>query len=181
MGELSRDQYRRLWAVTLNLVAPGAGLVMLQRPWAGISLCLLFALLSQLALWGFLLVPTGASQLGSTWAALAAVAVWAFAQRLAVLRGRDILGPEARARIELLRTGAQEALERRHFGDAHELLRIALDIDDEDLQVQLQWARLVTLMGQRDAAHRAWKCVLLLDRCGEHKCEAVGAIDGLPR
>lgn len=180
MKEFGRDQSRRWWALGLNLIAPGAGLVVLRREWLGLSLAVLFVLLAQVALGGFLLFPAVLPRTITIVSAAIAAGVWFSAQWLGVVRARAVLGSEAQHGVEVLRDRAAEALAQHRFAEARELLRLALSINDENLEVHVLWARLMTLTGQFRRARRAWQSVLRLDEGDAHHEEALNAIDDLP-
>lgn len=174
------DQTRRIVALGLNLVAPGAGLIVLRREWLGAVLALLFTVLLQLGLWGLLIIPeefTGAA----TWGSLAAACgVWLAAQGMGAARARAILGPGARQQLQVLHAQAALDIEQARLADARELLLIALALSDEDPKSRCLWAQLMTLTGNFQAARKGWETVLKLDRAGTHLEEARAALAELP-
>ncbi len=154
--------------------------MVLRREWLGLSLALLFALLAQLALCGFLLLPGVIPQGMAVLSAVVAATVWLAAQWLGVVRARAVLGNEAQHAVEVLRDRAAEAMKQRRFAEARKLLQVAFAINDEDFAVYLLWARLMTLTGQFHEARKAWESVLRLDKSGNHREEAITALDNLP-
>jgi len=171
---------RKVWGLIINVVAPGAGLIALGKGSQGMPLALLFALSSQLALFGLLIMPAIIPGGLASASALAAGAVWCTAQRLGLARARAICGSKADRRLISLSECAAEAMEQGSFAEAENLLAMALDINDENLSVQRQWAQFLTLTGQFRKARRAWECVIQLDISREYRAEAVAAVDRIP-
>ena len=66
------------------------------------------------------------------------------------------------------------------YVNARLALESALALDDEDVTVNVLWARLMTLMGRFDEARGAWQRVKQLDRGGSYGREAVSALRQLP-
>ncbi len=180
MADTRSDRSRRITALTLNALAPGAGLVLLRREWLGLSICLLFGLLSQLALWGLFIVPVSVPRALSMAAAVGALSIWGWAQWLVVVRARLVLGPVADEAIEVLLTRASEALEQGEYQRCRHLVRLAQSIDDGHADVQHVWAHLLTLTGQFRDARRAWERLLLLDPTREARRTAIDALEKLP-
>ena len=174
------DRTRKLVALGLNAIAPGAGLIVLRREWLGVVLALLFVVLLQMSLWGLFIVPEEFAG-PATWTSLvAAVGVWLAAQGMGVARARVVLGTEARQQQQVLLEQAVLDLEQARLADARELLLIALALNDEDPQARRLWARLMMLVGNFQAARRGWEAVLKLDRAGEFFEEASAALEELP-
>ena len=159
-----------------NVVAPGVGLILLRRDALGLVVALLFVLLSQVALWGLLLVPAEMPAWAAWLGAGGAAAVWLGAQVLIVRRWRTACGPAARAQLALLVSEAEEALDDGRHIDARELLELATALNDEDVEVRVRWARLMLRTGRLDAARRGWLHVLRQDRSGVHHAEATEAL-----
>ena len=77
---------------------------------------------------------------------------------------------------------AAEAVARRAYAEATELLQVAMTLDDEDLPASIRWAELMTLMGRFGQARRAWRRVLQLDRSsGRRRRQALEALASLPQ
>lgn len=166
--------------MTLNVLAPGAGLVLLRRDWLGLSICLLFGLLAQLALWGLFIVPASVPGAVSAAAAVGALLIWGWAQWLVVGRARLVLGPVAKEAIEVLLARASEAMEKGEYQRCRHLVRLARSIDDGDAEVQHVWAHLLTVTGQFRDARRAWERLLLLEPTREARRTAIDALEKLP-
>lgn len=180
MANPTRNRATRRWALALNLIAPGAGLVVLRREWLGLSVALLFASFGQLALWGLLLVPADLPRRVAVVAAVAASLVWLGAQWLGVVRAAQILSPEAEHNLGMLRERAAEAMAAGRYADAHDLLKVGRAINDEDLEICAQWARLLTLTGRFAEARKAWTHLLRVDHAGVYRREAINAVEQLP-
>jgi hypothetical protein len=113
--ELPRDWpvMRRLrWALWLNAVAPGAGLIALQRPLTGLVLAAGFLLSAETALLGLLVMPLSLGGLVTACTVVAA-AVWVIAQILLMGRMNDLqdrqLRLHASTRIEQARQAVAAA------------------------------------------------------------------------
>jgi hypothetical protein len=177
---LAQDRVRRRWALSLNVIAPGVGLIILRREWFGLTLTILFVILAQTGVYGLLYHGPGLSPVVAGGAAAAAIVVWVFAQWLVWTRAARVLGAGARRRIRVLLEQAEQAVEARRYADAIELLGVAVAINDEEVNVRLALARLLTVMGHFGEARRAWEAVLDLDVGGALRAEAVAALARLP-
>jgi len=175
------ERRRFAWAIGLNLIAPGAGLVILRREWFGLTVATLFALLAQTGLYGSIVDPTLVRADGARFCGAAAVVVWIFAQAAAIFRARKVLGQRARREIASIVHQASDALEERRYVDAVDLLNVALHVNDESSELRIALARVLTVMGQFDKARSVWESVLDLDVRGDHRAEAIGALERLPQ
>lgn len=167
-------------SIALNVLVPGTGLVLVGRERWGTTLALLFCALGQVALFGGWITPASIPRPMTFVAVVGAVGVWVVAQlmlagRLSAWRAPG-LDEEKSALIEL----ASEALDRGIYVNARLALESALTLDDEDVTVNVLWARLMTLTGRFDEARRAWRRVEQLDRTGESGREAREALRQLP-
>ncbi len=123
--ELPRDwpALRRLrWALWMNVVVPGAGLIALQRPTIGLVLAAGFLVSAETCLLGLLVMPMSLGSL-VTATCLVAAALWVSAQVLLIGRMSDLQDPQLRlhasTRIEQARqavAAAQAAEEARQAG-----------------------------------------------------------------
>ena len=180
MADARSYRSRKIAAAALNVLAPGAGLVLLRREWLGLSICLLFGLLAQLALWGLFIVPASVPRSVSVAAGVGAALIWGWAQWLVVIRARLVLGPVADEAIEVLLARAREAIERGEYQRCRHFVRLAQSIDDGHADVQHVWASLLTMTGQFRDARRAWERLLLLDPPREARRTAIDALEKLP-
>jgi len=158
-------------AVLVNLIIPGAGLIAARREWFGVLLALLFGLCAQLALAAVFFAPASVPDSFAVIAALAAGVVWLVAQLALALRLRWLTSDDVRNRFELLLGDARRAREAGDIETARLAYRGALEINDEDLTANLEYAR---LMDGADpvAARRAWRRVRDLDPRGRFAPEA---------
>jgi len=175
------DRVRGLWAIGVNMIAPGAGLAILRREWFGLTIAVLFALLAQTAAYGLLIDPTAVRDDVAKACVVAAGAVWFVAQGLTIARMRRVLGARSRREIAVIVEQVSEALAARRFADAIDLLNVALCVNDESIDLRVALARVLTLTGRFDDARSAWEAVLDLDVDGAYRAEATTAMDRLPR
>ena len=91
---VSRSTMSKWFAIILNLVAPGAGLIVLRREWLGTLLAAFFTALSLVGLWGWLIIPlviptwlVGGSLVG-------AGLLWTWSQWLLYHRMKETCTPE---------------------------------------------------------------------------------------
>ncbi len=75
---------------------------------------------------------------------------------------------------------ATEALADGVYVNARLALESAMDLDDEDLMVNLLWARLMTRLGRIPEARSAWRRVGELDREKEFHHEVSMILKQLP-
>lgn len=152
----------------LNLLAPGAGLVALGRPWSGLLVAGVFAASAELGVIGAVVAPAAIGRAVTT-AALAAAAVqWGLAQGMLVARIRVLRRKDLPREIEILRRLARRALTRADYAAANAALSIAMSLDDSDPATHIQRARLLAATGETVRAERAWLLAQRLDSEGEY-------------
>ena len=156
--------YRKRLAVLSNLIVPGAGLIVLRREWLGFTLAVLFGIVAQIVILGLWIVPHDIPRWVWLAAVMVTIGVWLFAQWRLLIRVRDENSPDFVQELEELRSLAEVALQKEDFDEARRVLLVALKINDEDLAVQVLWARLMGLTEQGKPARVAWKRVKYLDR-----------------
>ena len=171
---------RRSVAPWLNLIVPGAGLILLRWEWLGLALAMLFCLCAQIGLWGRWIVPASIPGWVTTSALAGAVLVWVAAQYTLVIRLRDAFGPGVKHDIIRLCRLAEQALADGTYDQAEELLRVALTLNDEDPRVNTLWAQLMTALGKFHHARQAWHRVLQLSRTRAERRHAFEALAALP-
>lgn len=147
-------------AAIMNILVPGAGLILLGRVETGLAAVVVFVFCAEAAICGVLIAPASMPSWVTVGSGALAVAVWAVAQwllrdRLATLRDPD-LGKE----INAICSEAQAAMQRREFLEAKGLLQIALRTDPDSVATLVLWARLMTLLGRFSHARRAWRRVI---------------------
>ena len=151
-------------AIVLNLFVPGTGLILARREWLGVALAALFGVLVQLGLWGCLIEPARVP----IWLAGACLAggalVWLAAQYL--LRRRLVLmrNPGVQEELARLRDQAAGHMANGGYKEAWAAVQVALAIDDEDLDSNVQTAELLAALGRISEARKAWRRVAQLAR-----------------
>jgi len=166
--------------IALNVLVPGAGLVLLRREWLGTALAFLFCGFGQLGLLGGWIIP-GSIPHGVTWlAAATSVVVWIVAQALFWSRWAALHHPSVPQQKAALIQLASEAMGEGIYVNARLALESALALDDEDLAANLLWARLLTTMGWFPEARKAWRRVEQLDQDRRHHREVVTTLRQLP-
>lgn len=171
---------RFLAAVILNVVMPGAGLIVLGRPRTGLISAVLFTVSAETAVAGALLAPAmippwlligSGVMAGATWL----MAQWMLRDRISTLRD-----PALQHELDLLRQQATEAIERSELQDARGILHIARNIDPDSVDTMVLWARLTTALGRFRDSRRTWEHVA---RSGDPRFrrEAINALEKLPK
>ena len=163
-------------AFLCNIVVPGAGLIALRREWLGFALALLFCLTIQVAVVGSLLTPASVPPWGRWSAGTAALAVWCWSQWLFRRQLSIATGETPERELRLLCRRAAEAVDAERLEEAGDLLRAALTLNDEDVEVNVCWARLQMRMRRRPEARRAWRRVLQLCAKADVRREATEAL-----
>lgn len=162
-------------ALWLNAAVPGLGLILLQRPRAGLGLSFCFLLLAEMALLAVLVLPLSLGHLATTAACLAAVC-WIVAQVLLLRRMGHLQDTHLRllasARIEQ----AGQAVMDGQWVQAAKLLGEAAQYDDE--QPELNWllAKACTAIGPRKRARRQWQRLDQVDHRGRYEAEVRQAL-----
>jgi len=170
----------RYWpAIAINLLVPGSGLIVLRREWLGLALAILFGLLTQIVIFGTLIVPEDIPHWVTLLSAGGALGTWVLAQWLAVRRLRFVVSPEVKGELRALCARARRALAEEDWAEAHTSLLVASDLNDEDLELAMLWAQLMTATGRIADARRWWRRVLRLDRGHVHRETALGALSAL--
>lgn len=158
-------------AAALNLVLPGAGVILLNAPWTGLGLGLLFALCANLAIVALLILPDdftrGTAQaiiLLTILSYLAAQASLTVTLRQAT---RRTLAAERRNALRVMQAG----LDAGDAGAALHALEPLLEHQPDDLAL-LSWrARLLDVAGRRADADAAWLEVAKRDPDGVYRAE----------
>jgi hypothetical protein len=171
---------KRCWpAVVVNLFIPGAGLIVLRREWLGLALSVLFGVLSQLSIFGALIVPADIPRWVTWLSGAGALSTWALAQWLVRERVHFVSSPGLERELRTLCGRAREAIARKDWADANRVLRVATDLDDEDVEPILLWAELTTATGRVAEARRWWELLLRMDRSPDHREQALAALASL--
>ncbi len=171
---------KRWLAIALNVLAPGAGLILLRREWLGTLLAVFFTVPGLIGLWGLLIIPAQWPAWMVTGALIVAGLIWLWAQWLLVQRARETGSPALAEELERLCRRADECLERSDIPAAYRTLLVARSLNDEDLEVIRRWAELMTRMDRVRHARRAWRTVARLDPHGPYGRTACEALARLP-
>ncbi len=171
---------RRDWvACLLNILVPGTGLVWLGRPWLGLSLAVWFALSVEVALCGWLIAPATIPWAITGLAGVLAASAWLVGMAVLMLRLRMLHDRNLDVELERMREHALEAMARGDLRSANAVLRIALSLDDAHLETQILWARVLTELGRKKSARRAWRGASRLDEEDRYGAEIHQAIQKL--
>lgn len=171
---------RSRWTLWLNILAPGSGLIALQRESAGLPLALCFALSAQTALLGLLVIPKAIGSAITIAAVALSAVIWLTAQVLLLRRLHDLQDLErqiqAAARIEQ----AREAVLVGQWGPARQLLFEAAEYDIE--QPELNWllAKVYSAVARSDQAARQWRRLRQVDRSAKYESDAASALSKRP-
>lgn len=148
----------------LNLLVPGAGLILLGDVAAGLAFCLLFAILLNLCLAGWLLIPDEVPPPWRITSLAVATGTCALAQLRCAHRLRwEREQREARRRREVLADVQRLAAEGR-VAEAWERLEPLAALSDRDLLIAWRVAQVLTAKRDVEAALAAWQRLRRLDR-----------------
>ena len=169
------------FAIALNLLLPGSGLILARRACLGFALAMLYTGCAQVTLWGTWIAPEMVSSLLLAVASGAAALLWILAQGLLLRQLRLIHNPTDRqSQLETCFALADQAVTERRFTEARGALDVALTVDDENAETYARLARLTEKVGCYDEARRAWGMVGDLDRSGSYRREMVQALEHMP-
>ena len=169
------------WAAGLNLLVPGAGIILLGRVWMGLIVGLLFVLCANFALWSVLLVPDEfLPWMRGLGIGLAGGSYVGAQIRLA----QTVRGEKQRCRAEARRAAlaaAQDLTRQGAFAAALRALQPVRDSAEHDLLIAYRLAQVHTGMQDVEAAEAAWRRVRVLDRHGIYREETHAAEQTLSR
>jgi hypothetical protein len=166
-------------AVLMNVIVPGAGLLLVGRVELGIATSVLFAFCAEAAFCGMLIAPAAMPPWLTVGAGSLAMAIWVVAQWLLRDRLATLRDPELQKELEAIRAEVVAAIQRKDLLEARGLLQIALRTDPDSVETQVLWARLMTLLGRFSHSRRAWRRIL---KTGDDRFarEAAEAMEQLP-
>lgn len=167
------------WIIVFNIFTPGAGLIVLRRARLGFCTAMLFCVLAQIALVGRLLLPATVPSWISSGAAVWAAFVWLWAQWMTLQRLRSIRSGAIARELALLIRRVDESIVADRLADANDLIDAALLVDDESPALHRRRAEMLTRLGDRARAVRAWRQVLQLERDPNSRREAAEALAAL--
>lgn len=119
------------WAIAVNLLAPGAGLVLLRREWLGLSLAVWFTALAQVAILGWWVLPGNVPNWMLAVAVSLAVVGYLMAQGLLLRQVRWLSGPQFTADLDSVFERCDEAVKSGDWATARNMLDVARRLDDE--------------------------------------------------
>lgn len=154
---------RYLPALTLNVLVPGTGLMLLGRAWLGLSLAMWYGLAAEAFLGAWLIAPAVVpGWLLPVAAALAGLA-WLAGQVLLIRRIAFLRDPKLAEEMALIRKTVEDALAAGDHRAARTALRVALSVDDADIASRVLYARLMTATCGGRRARQAWQGAARLD------------------
>lgn len=172
---------RLRFAIVLNVLLPGCGLIPVRRPLLGFAVAMLFTACAQVTLWGAWIAPEMVSTPLLAGAAGAAALLWIAAQWLLLRQLRRIPNPtDRRSQLATCFALAEQAVVEGRFTEARGALDVALTVDDENTETYARLARLTAKVGSYDEARRAWRMVEELDLGGVYRREMIQALEHMP-
>lgn len=163
------DPPRTEWPVRLNLVIPGAGLVLLGSPAAGIVGGLAFAACANFALAAVLLIPDEFSGTTQALAVGLAVGTYVGVQLRLARAARTARATAATAWRRRVLWDVRAMLGRGEYAAALKALAPLVPRAPHDLLVAFRHAQLLSEVGATTEAEAAWRRVRTLDRHGIYK------------
>ena len=159
----------------INLIIPGTGLILMRREWAGFLLALVFGLGANAAIAGFYIAPEAIPYSFSSLSVVIAVFAWILAQILLHRQSKYL----ARTCVDLaaLLARSREAMTRGDVEVAGRTISDAINLDGEDIEANVLWARYCVQIGDRDQACRVWQRVCKLDSRRQYRAEALAALE----
>lgn len=161
-------------SLLLNLLVPGAGLILQRREWVGFLLSIVFALGANAAIAGYFIAPEAIP----AWLSAAGVGIAAFAWLLsqAMLHRQMRQLSRRNEDLALMLCRSREAMERGDIEAVGQTLTEAIQLDDEHVEANVLWARYCVEIGDRDQARRVWQRVCKLDLGRRFRSEAMAAL-----
>lgn len=150
-------------SMVMNVLVPGTGVIVLGRPWLGMAVAIWFGFSAEWVLFGWLITPASATTTLLVLGWVSAIGAWLFGQGVYIHRRRFLRDPNLPRDVKSLCRLADESLAGNDYAAARSALRVAMEIDDSNLDVHLLWARLMTRIAKRSRARRAWIRVEKLD------------------
>lgn len=148
----------------VNLILPGAGLILSGGTIAGLLIGALFAITAALAVASTLLIPDDFSATAQKLLIISAALIYIAAQILIAQRLRSEC---ASRRAQVRRDALARAAQHLEQGDGQRARLSLQPLEGElsgDLLVALRWAQAVEMCGDRDAADEAWDRLRRMDR-----------------
>jgi hypothetical protein len=159
------------YAACLNLLIPGAGVILLGDIWSGLLGGLVFVLSANYALWATLLIPDEFP----AWASTLGIGIAAGSYLAAQFRlAQTVRGREREQRAVFRRTALEAVricLAHSDFAGALAALEPVCDLAGRDLLVAYRLAQSHTGLHDVEAARLAWRRVQALDRHHIYRAE----------
>jgi len=137
----------------LNLILPGAGLILRRREWLGFFLAIVFGIWGNIVLAGWLIAPAAIPAWLTDLAFLFAVLTWITAQFL--FRRQGLSQVQCANDVSTLLREARRALDSGEVEPARTCIESGLAIDEENVELHALEARLLALEGSEVGARRA--------------------------
>lgn len=138
-------------------------MILLRREWLGFAAAVLFGLCVAVGMFCWLIAPTALPFWSPIVAWCTSAGTWVAAQMLLRSRRAFLRDPDLPEQLASLRRQAESALEAGNLNQARGLVRIALTLDDEDVETNVSWARLLDAEGKPKESRRVWRRVSRLD------------------
>ncbi|MCG8404959.1 MAG: hypothetical protein MI923_07165 [Phycisphaerales bacterium] len=168
------DPFGPLMAWLLNVLLPGAGLILRRREWLGLSMAVLFAICGHIVIAGFLIAPETIPSWLVRLAVSLVVLAWCLSQYLCYRQG--LIFARTRRGLSNLLSEAHAAMKANDLAAAERALDSGLALDDEEVELHVLRARMFGLTGDRPAMLNEWRRVLKLDRHKRYRDEARDAM-----
>jgi hypothetical protein len=168
---------RQMMDWLLNLIVPGAGLIVRRREWLGLSLAVVFGLCGNVALAGCLIAPAAIPGWLTILAFVLAGLTWLAAQVL--FWRQDLSQVRCAHDLSVLLREARSAMDIGDLDPARICLDSAMAMDDENVELHILRARLLTLEGDGPAARKAWRRAAKLDVRKQYRGETERALETL--
>ncbi len=163
---------RMTFVMIINVLIPGAGLVVLRREWLGLATSVLFALLAIIFISSRWIIPSDIPSWAAYLSLIGLILVWVGSMVAVVQRARFVRDPEVIAEIKQLQQQGASAIEGGDLAEARRVLLVAINLDDEDAETWAIWSKLMEGQDNTRAAHVGWKRVLRLADRQELQIEA---------
>ncbi len=158
----------------LNLILPGAGLIVRRREWLGVALALVFGISGNVALAGLLIAPEALPAWMPAAAIVLCVLAWVGSQVLLRLQCRRL--ENCAKGVEALLAASRAALADGDINLAQESLESAVSLDEEHVEVNVLWARLCQQQGKPTEARQWWSRVAELDVRRRYRAEVASEL-----
>ena len=171
---------RLRFAVVLNIVLPGSGLILARKHWSGLAWVVLFTTATQIVLWSLWVAPGAIPHWTTTICLGGVAALWVTCQVKLVSSIRVLTDPTRHSQIQTCYELFDQATKAGRYDEARGALDVALTVDDENPDTYARLARLTALVGKYDEARQAWRVVDQLDHRGIFRREMTESLSRFP-